>query len=136
MHYKGSRSLPAPYVGEGDITLTDQELRNMYWDLRREERKGIPTAWAGNVVMATRPRTIQGLDEIEKYFKSEAKNEAMKYRMKELECRVKELENNGKELDAHIMRLLDAIVIKDDGFTKEAVVKENGGDAGQGGEEK
>jgi len=130
--YRGSRGLPAPYVGEGAATLTDDELRVMYLSLRREEKRGIPTAWAGHVVTATRPRTILGLDEVEKYFKEERmkkENERTKEKVMDLEVRVKELE-------AVVMDLLKAIVIKDDNVTQGAVVKENGDGAGQDGKEK
>jgi hypothetical protein len=116
--YSGSRSLPTPYVGNSCVFLTDDEFRAMYLILRREQKKGISGfGWScnsnGDVVTATHPRTIQGLDEVEKYFKDEAmkkENDRMKVRLKDLEGRVKELE-------AIVMELLkatdDAIEIDD-----------------------
>jgi len=128
--YSGSRSLPAPYVGNGSIMLTDDELKGVYLILRREESLGIPIAWSGGVVTQTRPRRIVGLDAIAKYFSDEAlkkEDERMKNKVKDLELRLRALEVVVEELLA---------IVKDGDVTDGTAVKENGDDVGQDGEEK
>jgi len=147
--YSGSRSLPAPYVGIGCITLTEEELRSVYLILRREEKRGMP-------------RKILGLDAIAKYLSDGAmkkEDERMKNRVKDLEDRVKELEaivmekyladeaplekeDKGKarvkDLEGRVKELetIVATVTKDDDVIFKTAMEENGDGARQDGEEK
>jgi hypothetical protein len=106
------------YNGTGCIDLTDDEFREMYLILRREEKKGIPSAWAGDVVTVTRPRIISGLATVEKYFKDEAAkkrvlrielaNLRLQDRVEELEHANIELQDRMKKLEAYVQGLRDA----------------------------
>jgi len=119
VYYKGSRSLPPPYIGEGGYSFTDEDFRKVYLELRNEERKGISITRAGYVITKPKPRTIGGLGQVARYFADEAFE------------RVKDLEDRMKELEAIV-----ATVTKDDDVIFKTAMKGNGDGTRQDGEEK
>ena len=131
VNYKGSRRLPLPYVGEGGYSFTNEDFRKVYLELREVERRGIPITRGGYTVTKPKPRKIEGLGEVARYFADEAmeKEDERKKRVKDLEDRVKELETN-------VMDLSRDGVTKQDDVTYETEMEENDDDAGKEEEEK